>query len=206
MHLRGLKLSSRPEHKLSVRAVDAAGNRGPEATASISLSKRVPEHLPPLNVKQSTARPAPAAALPRVAGTDVAILDELDKVDPIDRRADPPRARRLSGRQPSLERRGSSDQAPGSSERIRRVPGPAAWRDSRRRDQTRAGVRRAGRPACSRSRWDAINPVPSRRGPMPDPIVPLAFTAANTAPAKYQSLHVELYFPTAWRPASIPAR
>ena len=80
MHLRDLKTRAGPEHKLAVRAVDAAGNRGPEATATIRLSTRVPGRLPELKpVAGPTAR---SSVLPRIGGVDVAIIDELDKVNP----------------------------------------------------------------------------------------------------------------------------
>src|SRR5262249_41707322 len=80
MHLRDLKIATQSSHKLSVLAVDAAGNRGPEATASIRVSTRQPARLPGLKpIASPTGRPG---ALPRVAGADVAIIDELDKINP----------------------------------------------------------------------------------------------------------------------------
>ena len=180
MHLRDLKLAARPEHKLSVRAVDAAGNRGPEATAAIRLSNRVPAHLPQLKPGRR-ARPLAAAALPRLAGADVAILDELDKVHPIDRRADSRPARRLPGRQSSLGCRRSprsrSRRLGTSSSRFRSCC--AAISPPERSSPSWFST---GRPARrSRSRSAAITPVPSRRGPMPDPIVPLSFAADSRA-------------------------
>ena len=113
MHLQDLKISPRSEYTLSVRAVDAAGNRGPEATATIRLSSRAPAKLPPL--EQLVTQPSGVAAPPRVAGADVAILDELDKVNPSTGELDSRAARRLSDRESSLGCRGSPDQAPRSS-------------------------------------------------------------------------------------------
>ena len=46
MHLRDLKLPPGSSATLSVRAVDAAGNLGPAATAGIRVSDRLPAALP----------------------------------------------------------------------------------------------------------------------------------------------------------------
>jgi len=79
MRLRDLGL--RPGHsvRMSVRAVDGAGNAGPDANATIRVSDLVPEPLPGSPPK-SFAEPAP---LPRLSGTKVAVIDALDKVHPI---------------------------------------------------------------------------------------------------------------------------
>ena len=56
MHLHDLKTSTRSEQKLSVRAVDAAGNRGPGSdNRRSSLSSREPARLPQL--KQPAGQP-----------------------------------------------------------------------------------------------------------------------------------------------------
>ena len=191
------------EHKLSVRAVDAAGNRGPEARSADFVS-RTERPLTCLNSSRPRRQPSRVAALPRVAGADVAIIDELDKVNPSTGELIPGAARRLSDRQPSLGCRGSTDQAPGSSERVRRVSGHAARRRSGRGDQADAGLRRARPARRSKSRWGAIIPSLSRAGPMPDPIVPLGFAAENTPRTKYQSLHVEVYIPHELPPGEYP--
>jgi hypothetical protein len=83
LHLRNLELPPGATVKLAVRAVDGAGNRWPTAPLNVTVSSRVPTRLPRL-------RPAPApepnltrAALPHLAGMEVAILDELDKGHPL---------------------------------------------------------------------------------------------------------------------------
>ena len=55
MHLHDLKGSLRSEQKLSVRAVDAAGNQGPEATINVHLSSRVQRRLP--EIEQAADQP-----------------------------------------------------------------------------------------------------------------------------------------------------
>ena len=179
-----------------MRAVDAAGNRGPAATATIRVSDRVPAPLAPAQARSAGQPGHPRLHSPGVGGVEVAILDELDKVHPVDGRADSRSARWLPGRQSSLGCRGSPDHAPGGAERVRRLSGPACavicLPGAIKPELTFDG---AGRQERSRSSSDAI--TRSRRaGPMPDPIVPLGFR--RQAPPRrpdVQSLHVEIYVP-----------
>jgi Domain of unknown function (DUF4091) len=192
MHLRDLKTSTRSEHKLSVRGVDAAGNRGPEATATIRLSIRMPAQLPQL--KEAPVQSARTAVLPRVAGADVAIIDELDKVNPS--------TGELIPAQPDGYLNGNHlwDSA------ARQIKLQAARNEFvtfqvMLRGDLPAGVIKpelvfngtAGKTI--QVAMGRYQPVPSRGGPMPDPIVPLSFGTENTPRAKYQSLHVEVYVP-----------
>src|SRR5262249_9549131 len=39
------------------------------------------------------------------------------------------------------------------------------------------------------------HPVPSKRGPLPDPIVPLAYAAGQRSKSRFESLHVEVFVP-----------
>ena len=116
---------------LSVRAVDAAGNLGPAATASIRVSDRLPAPLPQPPTASSPPPSAATKTLPRLGSIEVAILDELDKVHPDHGRADPRPAGGLPGRQSPLGCRRATDHAPGGAERVRRLPGPAARRRCR---------------------------------------------------------------------------
>jgi hypothetical protein len=78
MHLRDLDLGPGVEVKVAVKAVDGAGNVGPAAEATVKVSDRRPEPLP-------GKAPAPfkeAAALPKLGEAEVAVIDELDKVQP----------------------------------------------------------------------------------------------------------------------------
>ena len=79
MHLRDLKLKPGAEVEIAVRAVDGAGNVGAAATAKVRVSSRIAAPLP-----GSAPKPiADAAPLPRLGDAEIAILDELDKVHPI---------------------------------------------------------------------------------------------------------------------------
>ncbi len=79
MHLRDLGLAPGAKVQLSVKAVDGAGNVGPAAAGRLSVSARRPKALP-----DAPGRPfAESAPLPEVGGARVAILDPLDKVQPL---------------------------------------------------------------------------------------------------------------------------
>jgi len=79
MHLRDLGLSPGSQVEVAVRAVDAAGNVGPAAALALGVSDRVAATL-------SGKDPQPyvgAAPLPAIGDARVAILDALDKVQPL---------------------------------------------------------------------------------------------------------------------------
>ncbi len=89
MHLRDLKLGAGTTVRSPVRAVDGAGNLGPAATAVVTVSSHVPTPLPEPRTPLAAESKRTLGALPQVAGIEVAILDELDKVQPAHRRDDP---------------------------------------------------------------------------------------------------------------------
>ena len=92
MHLRDLKLAAGTTVKLSVQAVDGAGNLGPAATAEITVSSHVPAPLPQPK-PQPDSVPNPTVAAWPVGGMKVAIIDELDKVHPTTGELIPPQFR-----------------------------------------------------------------------------------------------------------------
>ncbi len=201
MHLRNLRIPARSEHKLSVRAVDAAGNLGPEATTTIRLSSRTPAHIPELKVP--TGQPSRASVLPRVAGARVAIIDELDKVNP------------LTGELIPAERDGylTANHLWDAAEGQIKLQGArnefVAFQVMLQGDVPAGTIKpllafdgpggKTIQVAVGR-----YHPVPARAGPMPDPIVPLSFATENTPRTKYQSLHVEVYIPHGLPPGDYP--
>jgi hypothetical protein len=88
MHLRDLDLPAGGTAKLAVQAVDAAGNLGPAAQFSTQASALVAAELPG---KRAAAAPNKTAGpLPRLGDCQIAILDMLDKVQPITGELIPP--------------------------------------------------------------------------------------------------------------------
>src|SRR5262249_49769862 len=65
--------------KLAVKAVDGAGNVGPAAELAVTVSDREAKPLPGKAGKPFTE----TAPLPRLGAAEVAVLDELDKVQPV---------------------------------------------------------------------------------------------------------------------------
>jgi len=79
VRLRDLDLAAGASVELAVRAVDEAGNVGPAATYSFRVSGKLPATLPG-NVPLPYQAVGP---LPRFGGARVAIVDALDKVQPL---------------------------------------------------------------------------------------------------------------------------
>jgi hypothetical protein len=194
MHLRDLKLSPGSAGSLSVRAVDAAGNLGPAVTANVRVSERLPAPLP-----RSTTATSPAAApsnLPRLGSLEVAILDELDKVHPVSGELIPSQ---LEGYLAANHlwnagtRRIALHAARNEFVAFQVLLRGAGGSD---RDQVRPELTfdaPAGR--APRVEFGRYQPVKSRSGPLPDPIVPLDFPALGAKGAKNGSLHAEIYVP-----------
>jgi hypothetical protein len=191
-HLRDLKLTPGGSVDLSVQAVDAAGNRGPAARVSVRVSNRNRAALP--QPRRDAKRPRPATSSPRVIGAEVAILDELDKVHPVTGEMIPPHpedyllanhlwdaANRTITLQAARNEfvafqvllRGNVPVGSIKPELV--FDGPAA-----------------GTIKIELGRYD---PVTSKLGLLPDPIVPLKVPPRATPAIKSQSLHVELYVP-----------
>jgi hypothetical protein len=202
MHVRGLKLAPAATVNLEVRAVDGAGNLGPPATAAITVSSYGPAPLPPAKPAAASTPRAGAFTkdLPRVGTVSpafVAIIDELDKVNPVTgdlippQSADYPAANHLwdaAHRRITLQAarnefvafqiwlRSSTPLSAGMIQPELTFDGPAE----------RSITVDLGRYA----------PVASKIGPLPDPIVPLdAGVTADAPAAKNESLHVDIYVP-----------
>jgi hypothetical protein len=194
MRLRDLDLPAGGEAAFAVRAVDGAGNVGPALEGTARLSGYKPAALP-------GEAPAPlrgTGPLPRVGGAQVAVLDELDKVQPVTGEMIPP--------QPSVYL-AANHLWSASDRRVRlhaarnefvafqilvngRVEGLRPVLQFA--DDGAAGVRVA---------WGRYAHVPSAKGPLPDPILPLGRgldvpAADDRIPGqKSGSIHGELYVP-----------
>jgi heparan-alpha-glucosaminide N-acetyltransferase len=201
MLLRDVELAPGATVRLSVRAVDGAGNLGPATTARIRVSDRVPAPLP---------QPKPAPAMPRAvpparplywggdsAPTLIAILDELDKVHPDTGELIPSQPEGYlavnhlwdaAGRRVTFHAARNEFVA---FQVLLRSPIPVPP-GSIRPELVFDGP--AGK--AIQVEFGRYHPVRSRSGPFSDPIVPLDSPwPADAAAAKNQSLHAEVYVP-----------
>jgi hypothetical protein len=212
MHLRDEKLSSGVMVKLAVRAVDGAGNIGPAATARIQVSDRVPAPLPEPKVgPQSPRAVVPAGrdsvqvAPPRLGAVEVAILDELDKVQP------------LTGELIPSQPEGylTANHLWDATERRIRLQAARnefiAFQVSLR-SSTAVNLGQVlpelifegAAGSALQVEFGRYQTIPSRLGPLPDPIVPLGFPPSAAPEMKNQSLHVEVYVPHRLPPGEYP--
>ena len=188
MHLRDLDLKPGARVELTIRAVDAAGNVGPPSEARVQVSDQAPAPLPtPVEIPAQAAKP-----LPRLGPIEVAIIDELDKVHPD------------SGAMIPAQPEGYLSKNHLWDATTRRIALHAARNEfvafqvllrggsAGERDRVRPSLTfdaRGGPPP--RVEFGRYRDVPSRSGPMPDPIVPLDLHDEPTPGA----LHVEIYVP-----------
>jgi hypothetical protein len=196
MHLRDLKLAPGSTGTLSVRAVDAAGNIGPAATAPIRVSDRLPAPLPGPARTASPNSAAVRGALPRLGAIEAAVLDELDKVHPVTGEFIPsqPDGYLAANHLWDAGARRIALQAARNEFVAFQVllrGGDVADRDRIRPELTFEAP--AGRaPQVEFGRYQSVG---SRKGPLPDPIVPLDFPGSAPAGARNASLHAEIYVP-----------
>jgi hypothetical protein len=203
MHLRDLGLP-RPgagPFRLSVKAVDGAGNIGPEAEASIRLSTREPEALP--GRAREIARALIAMPLPRLGTAEVAVIDELDKVHPVTGAFIPPQPEGYLHRNHLWKAE---------------EPGRGITLHAARNEFTAFQILIRGQ-ARGQPRFDLVfeelaakaiqtsfaryHLVETPAGALPDPIVPLDLAGPSLPPVSRstpsqigrQSFHVELYVP-----------
>ena len=82
MHLRDLKIWPNYPMTVRVRAVDRAGNVGSWTFQTLAVSDRRPTEIPG-NAKSSPASSDVARPLPKLGQAEIAIIDQLDKVQPV---------------------------------------------------------------------------------------------------------------------------
>lgn len=194
MHLRDVDLAPGAEVKLSVRAVDGAGNRGAETAASIRVSSRTAPTLPGPVPKPFSSR----GALPKLQGAEIAVLDELDKVQPVRGTLIPPQPEGYLAANHLWD---------AASKRVRLH---AARNEFTGFQVLLRGTVKGMRPSLKftgegasriQAEFGRYHHVASRKGPLPDPIVPLdgpldVPSADEAIPGqKSGSLYCELYVP-----------
>jgi hypothetical protein len=194
MHLRDLNLKAGAEIEFAVRAVDGAGNIGPATTAKVRVSSCVASPLPG-RALQLFAEQAP---LPRLGEAEVAIFDELDKVHPV------------SGEMIPNQPAGYPSANHLWSAKEKRIRLHAARNEFLGLQVLLRGKVRRLRPRLTfegkdgakiKVAWGIYHHVTSKKGPLPDPIVPLSDAVSlpaegeSIAGQKNGSLHAEIFVP-----------
>ncbi len=201
MHLSDLGLEQTPSATLSVRAVDAAGNLGPEASTTVHFPERpaVAAVLP--GSAPEILHLASSTPLPSLGGAEIAVVDELDKIHPrtgamIPRQSlDYLRSNHLWN---AVARRIDLHAARNEYAGFQVVmQGKRLGPDPEFRPELT--FRGAAGPLVQVG-YGRYHPVPTPDGPLPDPIVPLGVAAPGGTDesadgTSSRSLHVELYVP-----------
>jgi len=166
MRLRDLGLAAGAQVELSVKAVDAAGNVGPGSTHSFRVSDRAAKPLPGKSPQPYQS----GAPLPQLGRAQVAILDELDKVQPVNgemipqQSPDYPAANHLwSAREKRIRLAGARNEF--VAFQIHFIGPVEGVQPSLEFDDNP--------PAGIRVEFGRYRHVMSKKGPLPDPIVPL---------------------------------
>ena len=194
MHLRDLDLKAGAEVEIAVRAVDGAGNVGPAATGKVRVSSRSTAPLP--------GRPpqpfAEQAALPRLGNAEIAVLDELDKIHPVSGEMIPKQAdgylasnHLWSAKEKEIRLHAARNEFIAFQVLLR---GPIK--------DVRPKLEFAGADGAKiQAAFGYYYHINSKKGPLPDPIVPLS--KALSVPSEFEkiagqksgSLHAEIYVP-----------
>jgi hypothetical protein len=195
-HLRDLGLKGGSDVKLSVRAVDGAGNTGPPATATVRVSSRTPAPLPGAmpDVKPASTSDA---ALPRLGGAEVAVIDELDKVQPVTGATVPDQPKGYFAANHLWDARARQVSLHAARNEFVAFQVVIRGRDVDARPELTFDGPNAPRVKTAFGRYLTVG---SKLGPMPDPVVPLGGPEdvgpkGLPAGSPSQSLHVELYVP-----------
>jgi len=194
MHMRDLGLPAGQEVRVAVRAVDGAGNASAAAGLTVRVSALQPKDLPGRRVTLPTANAT--ARLPRLGNLEVAIIDPLDKVDPVSGAMIPPQT-------PGYLRANHLWNATGKTLELHAAKNEIVAFQvllHGRARQVRAALTLDTQPPLPYA-FGRLRCVASEHGPLPDPVVPLD-QPLNLPPADEHipnqvntSLLCELYVP-----------
>ncbi len=177
--------------EVTIRAVDGAGNAGEAVRIVAKLSKIVPPPLP----GRPPAVPKTSAPLPRLGSAEMAVMDELDKLSPDSGATIPARPASYLA---------SNHVWDATSKEIRLF---AARNEFSAFQVVVKGPVAGLNPALEfddpniRGRISSFANVGSKKGPMPDPVVPTDWPAdVPEKGRKSASLHAEVYVPHELKP------
>ncbi|MFO0959112.1 MAG: DUF4091 domain-containing protein [Isosphaeraceae bacterium] len=182
MHVRDGLLRPGEPAELSVVAVDGAGNVGPPASIRVEPSAFVIAPLPGRDPQPWKG----GGPLPKLGRAEVAVIDELDKVQPESGAMIPPQADGYlaanhlwdaGGRRIRLH--AARNEFVAFQVLVEGEAGPI-----------RPSIRFEGDPIPAE--FGRYQPVASKQGPLPDPIVPLDDARRTSA---RESIHAELFVP-----------
>ncbi len=167
MHLRDLGPKPGVEVEIGVRAVDGAGNVGPAMVDKVRVSNKTAALLPGVSPKPF----AEQAPLPRLGETEIAVLDELDKVHPVTGKMIPPQpdgylaANHLwSAKEKQIRLHATRNEFIAFQVLLRgNIKGVRPTLKFQGEDGAKIQIA-----------WGNYHHVNSEKGPLPDPIVPLS--------------------------------
>ncbi len=193
MRLTDMPAAWRAGMPVTIAAVDAAGNVSQGVSVPLAISSRRPKPLPGRPPAPFTA----GGSLPKLGGAEVAIIDALDKVDPRTGEMTPKQAagyrtanHLFSAEKPQIRLAAAKGETVAFQidfgGTVRGVRSALVFDDER---------------AKAKVRFARYGYVMSKRGPLPDPIVPLARpfdlpdTGAAIAGQTHGSLLCEIHVP-----------
>lgn len=172
MHLRDLAIAPGGRIKVSVVAVDGAGNRSPVVECDVTTSSYRPVKIP------GTPPPIPTTSsdiqLPRLGNATVAVVDPLDKIDPVSGEMIPQQSLAYQKANHLWNAATNTIQLAGAKNEfvgIQLVVSPVLD------DLTIKLEMEPGSPI--RSETSRLWQVKSKRGPLPDPVVPITIDQGN---------------------------
>ena len=184
MHLRDLGLKPGQNINFRISAVDTAGNVGEPTQLEVHVSEPVPFSLKAAALKPFTE----AAALPKLGNVEVAIIDELDKVNPMTGAMIPAQrdgylaANHLfSAKENRIRLHAARNEFVAFQILLR---GPAK--------NVTASLKFADGPVTAFAHYQN---VAGKAGPLPDPLVPIKEGVTTPDGQQSASLHAELFVP-----------
>ena len=186
---------------VQVRAVDRAGNVGPAVVQTLKVSGREPKELPAASESAAKLSKAPPQKLPRLGGAEIAIIDQLDKVQPVTGEMIPKRPESYLAQNHLWDAGSRTIQLFAARNEFVAfqilIRGAASGVVPELKFENEKSPP-ASVPSAS---FGILRHVASKRGPLPDPVVPLAgptsvpATDEQIAGQRSGSLLCEIYVP-----------